>query len=112
MVHSYLRSTNRRRGYYDLNKSGCHVIDEAGDEPLGRQCGNRPERCHVDGNGCAGIGDRFCLEFRFLYLKIVRQHGGVAHKASDTTIGVLKHDDVKFTAASRNLPGNLTDSPE
>jgi hypothetical protein len=45
--------------------------------------------------------------FPFLYLKIVRQHGGVARKASDTAVGVLQCDDVKPSAASRNLSGNL-----
>jgi hypothetical protein len=47
-----------------------------------------------------------------VYLKIVRQLGGIAGKASDAAIGVLKHDEVKLPAASRNLSGNLTDSPE
>jgi hypothetical protein len=42
----------------------------------------------------------------------MRQHGGVARKASDAAIGVLKYDDVKLKAASRNLSGNHTDSPE
>ena len=73
---------------------------------------NRPKQSNVDGNRCAGIGDRFCLEFPFLDLKILRQHGGVARKASDAAIGVLKYDDVKLSAASRNLSGNLADSPE
>jgi hypothetical protein len=54
----------------------------------------------------------FCLEFPFLYLKIVRQHGGVAREASDTAIGVLKYDNMKLPAASRNRFGNLTDSSE
>jgi hypothetical protein len=52
------------------------------------------------------------FNYDFLYLKIVRQQGGVARKASDAAIGVVKHDDVKLPAASRNLFGNLTDSPE
>ena len=47
-----------------------------------------------------------------MYLKIVCQHGGVAHKASDAAIGVLKYDNVKFTAPSGNLPCNFADSPE
>jgi hypothetical protein len=42
----------------------------------------------------------------------VHQQGWVAYKASDAAIGVMKHDDVKLNAASRNLSGNLTDSPE
>jgi len=41
----------------------------------------------------------------------VRQHGGVAHKASDAAICVSKND-VKFTAATGNLPGHFTDSPK
>jgi len=45
---------------------------EAGNKPLPRQCGNRPQQSNIDGNGCAGIGDRFSGEFRFLYLKIAR----------------------------------------
>ena len=95
--------------YDDLNQSGRHVIDKAGDKPLARQCGNRPQQSNVDRNRRAGIGDRFFLEFPFLYLKIVRQHGGVARKARDAAIGVLKYDDVTLPAASRNLSGNLTD---
>jgi hypothetical protein len=47
-----------------------------------------------------------------LYLKIVRQHGRVAREPSDAAIGVLKYDEVKLPAASRNLAGNLADSPE
>jgi len=42
----------------------------------------------------------------------VRQHCGIARKASDAAIGVLKYDDVKFTAAAGNLPGNFADSPK
>ena len=38
--------------------------------------------------------------------------GGVADKASDAAIGVLKNDDVKLAATSGNLSGNFTDSPE
>ena len=66
------------------------------------RCRNRPERSDVHGNSRAGIADRFCLEFAFLYLKIVRQLGGVAGKPSDAAIGVMKHDEVKLPAASRN----------
>src|ERR1700722_7714622 len=58
-----LRSTNRRWRYDDFNKSGRHVIDEAGDKPVGRQCRNRPERSDVDCNRGARIGDRFGLKF-------------------------------------------------
>ena len=47
-----------------------------------------------------------------LYLKVARQHGGIAGEASDAAIGVLKYDDVKLPAASRDLSGNLSDSPE
>ena len=53
----------------------------------------------------------FGLEFPFLYLKIARQHGGIARKASDAAIGVLKYDEVKLPAASRNLSGNLPIRP-
>src|SRR5580692_5580063 len=107
----YLRSTNPRWRYDDLNKSGRHVIDKAGDEPVSRQCGNRPEQSNVDGNRRLGIGDRFCRKLPFPYLKIARQHGGIAGEASNPAIGVLEYDDVKLPAASRNLSGNLTDSP-
>ncbi len=106
------RGANWRWRYDDLNKSGRHVIYEAGDKPLARQCGNRPKRSSVDSNRRARIGDGLCLEFRLLYLKIMREHSGVAHKPSDAAIGVLKYDDVKLPAASRNLSGDLTDSPE
>jgi len=103
---------NGRWWYDDFNKSSRHIINEAGDKPFARQCGNRAERSNVDGDRRAGIGDRFCIEFRLLYLKIVRQHSGVARKASHAAIGVLKYDDVKLPAASRNLSGDLTDSSE
>jgi hypothetical protein len=42
----------------------------------------------------------------------MRQHGGVARKASDAAIGVLKYDEVKLPASSGNLSGNRTNSPE
>jgi hypothetical protein len=42
-----------------------HVIDEAGNK-----CKNRPQQGNIDGNGCAGIGNRFSVEFPFLHLKI------------------------------------------
>ena len=103
---------NRSWRYHDLDKSGRHVVDEARYKPRARQCGNRPERSNVESDCRPRIGDRFCLEFAFLYLKIVRQLVGVAGEASDATIGVLKHDEVKLPAASRNLSGNLTDSAE
>ena len=70
------------------------------------------ERSNVDGDRRPRIGDRFCLEFPFLYLKIVRQLGGVPGKASDATVCVVKHDEVKLSAASGSLSGNLTDPPE
>ncbi len=105
-----LHSTNRRWRYDDFNKPGRHVIDEAGDKPVARQCRNRPERSDVDCNRRARIGDRFGLEFRFLDLKIARQQRRVASEARDAAIGVLKYDEVKLPAASRNLSGNLTDS--
>ncbi|MGB8630028.1 MAG: hypothetical protein WCD69_11645 [Xanthobacteraceae bacterium] len=60
--------------------------DEAGNKPLARQCGNRPQQSNINGNGCAGIGDRFSLEFRFGYLKITSQHGGIADEASGPAI--------------------------
>jgi Helix-turn-helix domain len=66
LMPSSRRSPNRRRWHDDLNKSGRDVVDEAGDKPFPRQCGNRPERSNVDSNRRAGIGDRFCLEFPFL----------------------------------------------
>jgi hypothetical protein len=53
--------------------------------------------CDVNGNRGAGIGNRFCLEFAFLYLEIVLQHVGVAGKAGDPAIGVLKYDQVKLS---------------
>ena len=42
----------------------------------------------------------------------VRQHCGIARKASDAAIFVRKYDDVKFTAAAGNLPGSFADSPK
>ena len=54
------------------------------------------------------IGDRFCLDFPFLYLKIVRELGGVAREAGDAAIGVVKHDQVKLPAAA----GNLSEQPD
>src|SRR5277367_3634317 len=107
-----LRSTNRRRRHDYLNQSGRHVIDEAGDKPLARQRRNRPEQSNVHGNRRAGIHDRFCLEFPFLYLKKVRQQGGVAFKASNAAVGVMKYHKVKLTTASWSLSHNLADSPE
>jgi hypothetical protein len=103
---------NRRRRYDDLNKSGRDVIDESGYKPLARQRGNGPERSNVDRKRRPRIGDRFCLEFPLLYLKIVGQQGGVASKASDAAIGVVKYDDVKLATTSGNFSGNLTDSTE
>jgi hypothetical protein len=107
-----LAATDRRWRYDDLNTSRRYVIDEAGEKPLARQCRNRTERSDVEGNRRAGIGDRFCLEVSFRYLKIARKHRGVAGKASNAAIGVLKNDEVKLPAASRSLSGNLTDSPK
>ncbi len=103
---------NWRRWHDDFNQSGRHVINETGDKPLTRQCGNRSERSNVDGNRRARIGDYFCSKFGFLYLKIARQSVGVAGKTSNAAIGMLKYDDVKISAASRNLSSNLTDSPK
>src|SRR6516165_12579583 len=91
-----LRSTNRRWRHDGLDQASRHVIDEAGNEPLARQCENRPQRSNINSNRRAGIGDCFRLEFAFLNLKIMRQHGGVTRKPSDTAIGVLKYDDVKL----------------
>jgi hypothetical protein len=96
----------------DLNKSGCHVVDESRYKPFTRQGRDRPKRSNVRGNRGSGISDRFSRQFPFRYLKIVRQHCGIARKASDAAIGVLKYDEVKFTAATRNLPGNFTNSPK
>jgi hypothetical protein len=103
---------NGRWWYDDFNKSSRHIINEARDKPFAEQCGNRAERSSVDGDRRAGMCDRFCLESRFLYLKIVRQPGGVSRKASDAAISVLQYDDVKLPAASRNLSGDLVDSSE
>ena len=80
--------------------------------PLARQRGNPPEQRNVAGNCCAGIGNSLLLQFAFLYLEIMRQHGRVAGQASDAAVGVLKYDDVKLSTASRSLSSNLTDSPE
>src|SRR5580700_10498246 len=107
-----IRTMNRRWRYDDFNNPGRHVIDEAGDKPVARQRRNRPQRSDVDCNRRSGIGDRFGLEFRFLDLKITRQKCRVASEARDAAIGVLKYDEVKLPAASRNLSGNLTDSSE
>ena len=38
-------------------------------------------------------------------MKIVREHGRIARKASDAAIGVVKNDEVKFPATARNLLG-------
>jgi hypothetical protein len=59
-----------------------------------------PEHSNVDGDRSPRIGDRFLFKFRFVYLKIVRQHGGVARKASDPAIGVLQNYDVELPAPS------------
>jgi hypothetical protein len=67
---------------------------------------------NVNGDRRAGIGDCFSLEFPFLDLKVVRQHGGVAGKASYAAIGVVKHDEVKLPVASWIFSGNLADSSE
>jgi hypothetical protein len=45
-------------------------------------------------------------------LKITRQQRRIASEARDAAIGVLKYDEVKLPAASRNLFGNLTDGSE
>src|SRR5271155_5125940 len=107
-----LRGSNRRWRHDDLHKCGRDVVDEAGNKPLVRQCGNRSERSNVHGDRRAGIGDRFGLDFLVLYLKIARQQGWVVGEARDATIGVLKYDEVELSAASRNRSGNLTDSSE
>ena len=80
--------------------------------PCSRQGGNCAEQSDIDGNRSVRIGDRFCLDFPFLYLKIVREFGGVAREAGDAAIGVVKHDQVKLPAAASNLSENLTDSSE
>jgi hypothetical protein len=92
--------------------SGRHVIDKAGEKPLAWQRGNRTQQGNVDRDRRVRIEERFCLEVSLLYLKIMRQHGGIARKASNAAIGVVKYDEVKLTAASRKLSGNLTNSPE
>jgi hypothetical protein len=56
--------------------------------------------------------DCFCLKFAFLYLEIVLQQVGVAGKAGDPAIGVLKYDQVKLSSPSWNLSRDLADSPE
>jgi hypothetical protein len=84
----------------DFNTPGRHVIDKTGNQPLARECRNRPEHSNVDGDRSPRIADRFLFKLRFVYLKIVRQHGGVAHKASDAAIGVLQNYDVDLPAAS------------
>jgi hypothetical protein len=103
---------NWRRRYDDLDESGSHVVDEAGDEPLARQSGDLLERRYIGGNCRVGIEDRFRSKLSFLYLKIMRQHGRVAREASDAAIGVLQNDEVKRSASSWSLSGDLTDSPE
>ena len=107
-----LRRMNPRWRYSNINQPRLHVIDEAGNKPLPRQCGYRSQQSNIDGHCCAGIADRFSLEFRFLYLKIAGQHRGIADESSDAAISVLEYDEVKLAAASRNLSRNLTDSPE
>ena len=106
-----LRSTNRRWRYDNLYKSGRDVVDEAGNKPPARQCGNRSERSNVHGDGSAAFGDRFGLEALVRYLKIVRQQGWVVGEARHSAIGVLKYYQVELPAASRNRSGNLADRP-
>jgi hypothetical protein len=59
-----------------------------------------------------GISDRFFLYFAVGYWTVVRQFVGVVSLASDTTISMVQHDEMKLPTASRNLPGNLPDSPQ
>src|ERR1700679_2929904 len=101
---------NRRRRYDDFKKAGRYVIDKAGDKPAVRQFRNRPKRSDVDCNRRARIGDRFGLEFHSPGFENSRQQRRVASQTRDAAIGVLKHDEAKLPAASRNLSGNLTDS--
>src|SRR5580658_6552891 len=96
LMHRCLRGTNLRRWHGYLHKSGRHVIDETGDEPLSRQCGNRSEQGDVDSDRRTRIVDRFFPEFPALCLKIVRQHGGLACETSDAAIGVVEYNEVKF----------------
>src|SRR5580658_784209 len=111
-IERRLCGTNRRWRYDDLYESGRDVIDEAGNKPSARQCRNRPKRSNVHGDGRAGIGDRFGLEFLLLYLKIARQQGYVVDEARDAAIGVVKYNDMELPAAPGNRSGNLTDSSE
>jgi hypothetical protein len=102
-------ATDRCRCYDYLNQSSGYVVDEPGNQPTARQCGNRAKRSDVNGHCCPGIGDGFGLEFAFLHLKIMRQLGGLSRQAGHAAVSVLKHDDVKLAAASWNFSGKLTD---
>lgn len=70
LVHCYLCCTNPRRWHNNLNKSSRYVIDEAGNEPLGRKCANRTQQSDIDSNRCSGIHYCFSLELPFFYFKI------------------------------------------
>ena len=63
---------------------------------------------NADGRRSVRIGDRFCLEFPCLALKMVHQHGEVCGKTSDAAVGPLKHDDVKLPVRG-NCSGKLID---
>ena len=104
-----LSNPNWSRRYNDLYKPGCYVIDQSGQEPFAWQCGNRPEYSDVADNRSARIHHRLFVNISFLYLKILSQQGGVAFKASDAAVGVLKNDKVKLSSTSRSLARNLTD---
>jgi hypothetical protein len=55
-----------------FDQTGSHVIDEAGEEPCGRQCGNGAQRVYVDGHRFTRIEYSFRGQSIFADLEIVR----------------------------------------
>jgi hypothetical protein len=96
--------SKRRWRYDDFNESCCHIIDEARDEPFGRQCWNGSQQSNVAGNRRSWIKDRFCRELSVWYLKILGQHGGVADQTGDAAISMLKNDEVKLPTPPGIVP--------
>jgi len=104
-------TAKRRWRDNDFNQSGRHVIDKTGNQPLARQCRTAWSTATSTATAVCGSENRFLFKFRFVYLKIVRHMAGVARKASDAAIGVLKNYDVELPAPSRNLSSNLPIRP-
>ena len=88
------------------------MIDEARDEPFGRQCWNGSQQSNVAGNRRIWIKDRFCRELSVWYLKVLDQHDGVADQTDDVAISMLKDDEVKLPTPAGDRTSNLTDAPQ